>query len=115
MYLSIEDSSGRMKMDGSEFLEVAWDLVTGEREADWRSAVSRAYYAVFHVARRLLFQCGFSVPHADQAHAYVWRRLSNSGHPDVDNAGQNLSYLRGVRNEADYDLDRTIFHREASI
>ena len=49
-------------------------------------AVSRAYYAAIHVARLLLGQCGFGVPRGDQAHAYLWLRLSNGQHPDLANA-----------------------------
>jgi uncharacterized protein (UPF0332 family) len=93
-------------MNPQEFLDVADDLMVGVREGDWRSAVSRAYYAAFHVARMLLRQAGFLVPHADQAHGYLWLRLSNSGHPDVQQTGTDLKELRRIRNWADYDLDR---------
>ena len=41
-------------MDEREFLKVALSLLAGASEADWRSAVSRAYYAAFHVARNLV-------------------------------------------------------------
>jgi uncharacterized protein (UPF0332 family) len=91
-------------MNGREFLEVAADLSSGEREGDWRSAISRAYYGCFHVARQLLQECGFQVPRGDQAHAYLWRRLSNSGHTDIVAAGRQLNQLRNDRNWADYDL-----------
>jgi uncharacterized protein (UPF0332 family) len=37
-------------MNPHDFLEVANEWLTGIREAEWRSAVSRAYYAAFHVA-----------------------------------------------------------------
>jgi uncharacterized protein (UPF0332 family) len=94
-------------MNPREFLDVADDLATGMREADWRSATSRAYYAAFHVARLLLKHCGFAVPRADQAHAYVWLRLSNCGHPVLSKAGTDLRDLRTSRNRADYDLDLT--------
>ncbi len=80
-------------MDETGFLKVADTLSMGETEADWRTAISRAYYAAFHKARRLLQQGGFSVPRADKAHAYLWRRLSNSEHPDVNNAGRDLTHL----------------------
>lgn len=92
-------------MDETGFLDVADDLSSGSREADWRSAISRAYYAAFHKARWLLRRNGFTVPRGDQAHAYLWRRLSNSGHPDVNRVGQSLNEMRGVRNTADYDFD----------
>jgi uncharacterized protein (UPF0332 family) len=95
-------------MNPRDFLDVADALIEGSSEAEWRSAVSRAYYAAFHIARQLLRQCGFQVPEADQAHAYLWLRLSNCGHPDVQNAGHELKELRTARNWADYDLDRPL-------
>jgi uncharacterized protein (UPF0332 family) len=87
-----------------EFLDLADELLGGTREGDWRSAVSRAYYAAFHVARLLLDGCGFAVPHGEQAHRFLWLRLSNAGHPEVSQAGVDLEYLRRARNRADYDL-----------
>ena len=95
-------------MNPRDFLDVADALVTGDTEAEWRSAVSRAYYAAFHVARRLFQDCGFAVPRADAAHGYLWLRLANSGHPDVQNTGVHLNNLRRVRNQSDYDLDSTL-------
>jgi hypothetical protein len=59
-------------MSPREFLEVADEWATGTREAEWRPAVSRAYYAAFHGARAVLQQAGFVVPQGDQAHAYLW-------------------------------------------
>ncbi len=91
-------------MNARDFLEVAGEWAAGAREAEWRSAVSRAYYAAFHIARGLLQDCGFVVPEGDQAHAYLWLRLANAGHPDVRRAGNDLSFLRRNRNWADYDL-----------
>jgi hypothetical protein len=91
-------------IQGRAFLDVAWELLAGLGEADWRSAAIRAYYAGFHVARQLFDICGFKAPDGDRAHAYLWLRLSNSGHPDVNNAGLSLNHLRGKRNLADYDL-----------
>ncbi len=100
-------------MNPRDFLDVADELAGGLREADWRSAASRAYYAAFHLARAVLRQCGFSVPQGEQAHVYLSLRLANSGHPDIVQAGHDLNYLRTVRNRADYDLDRSFDHRLA--
>jgi uncharacterized protein (UPF0332 family) len=100
-------------MDETGFLNVADTLSTGGTEADWRSAISRAYYAAFHKARSFLLRCGFQVPRGDQAHAYLWLRLSNAGHPDVMSAGRDLNHLRGLRNLADYDFDTPIEQLEA--
>ena len=45
-------------MAGPDFLPLAGRLVAGTTEPEWRTAVSRAYYAAFHVARRLLEDLG---------------------------------------------------------
>jgi uncharacterized protein (UPF0332 family) len=91
-------------MTGHDFLALADVLLAGSTEAEWRSAVSRAYYAAFHVARDLMSGWGFTVPRGDRAHAYLWLRLSNSGDASVEIAGHHLKDLRSARNRADYEL-----------
>jgi uncharacterized protein (UPF0332 family) len=100
-------------MNPRDFLEVADELAAGTREAEWRSAVSRAYYAAFHQTRNVLRQFGFSIPVANQAHAYLWLRLANSGQPDLKQAGADLNNLRSMRNRADYDLEQPFLHAVA--
>ena len=90
-------------MNWRDFLLLATRLAAGSSEADWRTAVSRAYYAAFHVARRLLADLQFIVPRADRAHQYLVFRLSNSGEAAVEQAGRDLETLRRLRNRADYD------------
>jgi hypothetical protein len=97
-------------MNPHDILDLADELSTGIREVDWRTAVSRAYFAAFHVARLFMGRLGFAVPRGDQAHAYLWLRLSNCGHPDVEGAGRDLNELRRLRNWADYDLDQPFAH-----
>jgi uncharacterized protein (UPF0332 family) len=90
-------------MNWRDFLLLATRLASGTTEADWRTAVSRAYYAAFHVARSLFANLNFTVPRADRAHQYLVFRLSNSGEPSVEQAGRDLETLRRLRNRADYD------------
>jgi uncharacterized protein (UPF0332 family) len=90
-------------MNWRDFLVLAARLAAGATEADWRSTVSRAYYAGFHVARRLLADLRFTVPRADRAHQYLMFRLSNCGESVVEQAGRDLETLRRLRNRADYD------------
>ena len=71
------------------------------------------YYAAFHAARLLLRDLGFRTPRADQAHAYLWLRLSNCGDPQLQVAGQRLKGLRGERNRADYDIEQALLHADA--
>lgn len=94
-------------MNGRDFLAAARRQAAGSQESDWRSAVSRAYYAAFHVARDLLAALRFQVPWADRAHNYVYVRLNNGGDPGVVKAAAALFDLRRNRNRADYDIRAT--------
>jgi uncharacterized protein (UPF0332 family) len=91
-------------MNGRDFLPLARSLSNQGTEPARRSAVSRAYYAAFHVARDWLESLGFVVPSADTCHKYLCLRLQNCGDPAVLRAGAKLDALRSVRNRADYDM-----------
>jgi uncharacterized protein (UPF0332 family) len=95
-------------MTGTDFLPLANRLATSPSEAEWRTAIGRAYYAAFHVARQLLEELGFRVPKADRAHAYLSMRLNNCGDTPMQQAAADLHSLRSLRNQADYDLQRPI-------
>ncbi len=101
-------------MNGRDFLATARRLANGTDESDWRSAVSRAYYAAFHVARDLLAALRFQVPRADRAHNYLYVRLNNSGVPPVQQAANLLQELRNRRNRADYDLGPAVPRQAAT-
>jgi uncharacterized protein (UPF0332 family) len=90
-------------MNWRDFLSLAARLSTDTEQADWRTAVSRAYYAAFHISRQLLFELNFTVPRADRAHQFLVFRLSNAGEAAVEAAGRDLETLRRLRNRADYD------------
>lgn len=100
---------------GLDFLTLAESWISGATEAEWRSAVSRAYYGAFHAARNLMDDLGFSVPRADRAHAYLWLRLSNCSNAAVSGAGADLNLLRTDRNRADYDVAGTLSRADARI
>ena len=91
-------------MNPRKFLVQARRLAPLKEEEDWRTAVSRAYYAAFHVACELLTGLRISVPNGEQAHGYVWLRLQNCGDAGTQTAGAQLKDLRGRRNKADYQL-----------
>jgi uncharacterized protein (UPF0332 family) len=92
-------------MTGRDFLSLAARLASGTEEADWRTAVSRAYYAAFHTARSLLTELGFAVPREERAHKYLSFRFSNAQVGRAARVGLDLDNLRTERNRADYDLD----------
>ena len=101
-------------MNWRDFLVLAAQLAAGATEANWRTAVSRAYYAAFHVARRLLADLQFTVPRADRAHQYLVFRFSNSSEAVVEQAGRDLETLRRLRNRADYDESPALTQPQAA-
>ena len=63
-------------MNWRDFLTLATRLAGEATEAEWRTGVSRAYYAAFHVARDLFADLQFAVDHgeADLSAAFDWRQ-----------------------------------------
>ena len=99
----------------ADFLVLAESGVTAAGEAEWRSAVSRAYFAAHHRARQFLSDLGFQLPPGDQAHAYLWLRLANCGDPQVRLAGSDLNSLCRDRYQADHHLDITVTQPSALL
>jgi uncharacterized protein (UPF0332 family) len=97
-----------MSFDWSEYLHLAQEL-TGQavtppsQEAKLRSAISRAYYAAFCLARNHLLDKGYPVPTDGRAHKYVPQKFKSR--PDLSHRqiGENLDRLREDRRKADYD------------
>jgi uncharacterized protein (UPF0332 family) len=69
--------------------------------AEYRTAVSRAYYAAHHSARAFLRAVRIQAP---ISHGAVWNALLASQDADVLLAGSDLSTLHADRRKADYDL-----------
>jgi uncharacterized protein (UPF0332 family) len=93
-------------MRPDDFLETADRLTRGTTEGDWRSAVSRAYYGVFHRLRDALLVQGLDVGRGGAAHFNLYSGLHNCGIAQVALVAQGVDLLRAARVWADYDLRR---------
>ena len=94
-------------MTGRAFLGLALDLAAGATEQHRRSAVSRAYYAAYHVARELVQSCDVVAPKRDVHNKLQWclqHAGEKAGNEELAKAGSKLGDLRTERNRADYDL-----------
>ena len=72
--------------------------------ADCRTAVGRAYYAVFNVAADHLRKQGFVVGKGAAAHGEVQKCLSNADDITLAAVASELNKLHTLRNRADYQL-----------
>lgn len=90
--------------DPVDFLHLAKKLISGD-EASLRTAVSRAYYASFLLARDRL---GLSL-RAPEVHRKVIKRMYDRK-PSI---GNTLHLLRHNRNSADYDTKVPLSYADA--
>jgi hypothetical protein len=116
-------------MDAPRFLDLADRLVAAVKSrsglgldsgaAECRSAVSRAYYAAFHVAGEYLEEIGFILVERGPCHKALQFALKASGHGGIVAIGAQLDTLYTERLSADYDLTvpRTegIGHAETTV
>ncbi|MCU0546237.1 MAG: HEPN domain-containing protein [Oscillatoriaceae cyanobacterium Prado104] len=99
-----------MKFDWSEYLNLAQELAASNEEAKLRSAISRAYYSVFCLARNYLRdilqdpRLSRNKTYDINDHQYVADEFifNRSKAKKLIKIGENLSRLRQFRNKADY-------------
>jgi len=83
-----------------DFLGLAEELVARrDDEAAGRTAMSRAYYATFHIGRDYLVRADIPLDRGRNAHVQVQRELRNQS----AQIGQDLELLHFWRKQADYD------------
>lgn len=93
-------------MDWFLYYELAQEWVENDGEAHKRSAVSRAYYAMYCTAKEELMEnmAGYSPPECSSEHKYVWDSYRGDCHPRGTRAiGVLGNRLRRYRNKADYE------------
>ncbi len=115
-----------MRFDWSEYLNLAQELAatnsdsSANNEAKLRSAISRAYYSTFCLARNYLRDIEkdprLSRKNRDiNEHQYVAEEFIY--HPtkikNIVKIGENLSRLRELRNKADYE--DTMFNLQNAV
>lgn len=100
-------------MHWDEFQRSAERLAQGATEGNWRSAISRAYYAVFHYFRQWMLTHGLDIGRGGQVHNNLYVGLSNCGFAPVAVIGRRFEDLRKNRTDADYDLGTTVSQPDA--
>jgi len=82
--------------------------------AEFRTAISRAYYAAYHSARDFLTGLGINPPAGSVGHGKVPIALQNLTDPAIRQAGNTLDTLKGERNRADYALSDPVYNQRAT-
>ncbi|MCR4433928.1 MAG: HEPN domain-containing protein [Caldiserica bacterium] len=96
-----------MSFNWESYIQLADELIAYQKqpsilEAYYRSAISRAYYGVFCIARNFLIKKGISIP-KENTHKFVREQYTNSSNWLEKKIGTDLSRLLLDRKNADYD------------
>lgn len=96
----------------TKYLDVAKELagqpVNAEvsKEARLRTAISRAYYAVFQTLKEYLLEKGETPSYKKNVHEWVKERFDLPGNNTIQQRiADDIDQLRKRRNSADYDAD----------
>ena len=99
-------------MDPRNFMDVAHGLLgVASKEAHLRTSISRSYYAQFLSIRDRLIITGFSLPKTNE-HRAIIDELNRRGQTKL---GARLNNLRQQRRKADYEMDKKIIHKDATL
>ena len=90
------------RFDWGGFLALAEELALRQDEASKRTAISRAYYCVFHHALVLVESESMAIPKTGAAHDAVWDILMKAGgrRRQIGDSGRGLRTMRRI---ADYE------------
>jgi uncharacterized protein (UPF0332 family) len=88
--------------DWSQYLILADELAKRPEESALRSALSRAYYYVYHLALQRAQANGFTISSDEGTHKQLWRNFNGSPEPDCRKLGEIAMRLKEKRERADY-------------
>lgn len=94
-----------MSFDWKEYVYLAEELLTRDEESSFRSAISRAYYGAFCIARNRKSYKNYT---GSDVHWKVINEYKNSRDKNERNIGRILDKLRKSRNDADYNEDKPV-------
>src|SRR5262249_15285136 len=91
-----------MPFDWTEYARLAEELRARDDEASSRTAISRAYYSVYHQARSYILDEGLPLSKYDSSHKADWNRYRDLG-GSCRAVGITGDRLHDNRTQADYD------------
>src|SRR5688572_16911912 len=104
-------------MNGIDFLPVAAKLSSdpASNEAEWRTSAGRSYYALFNHVLETLESIRPLFAQDPSDHTRAVKYLKSMSVRDLKSVGQDLSDLRIVRNQADYEMGSVVSHPQCQL
>jgi hypothetical protein len=89
--------------DWPDYLTLADELAKRTEEYCLRTAISRAYYYAYHLARKRVIDNGFIIVRGGDTHKQVWEKFDNSPEWACKKLHSLAKILKDKRQQADYD------------
>ena len=89
--------------DWTGYNALATELAARADEASRRSAISRAYYYVYHLALARASNNGFQILPGEGSHKQLWRNYSDSPEANCRKLAEIAKRLKERRKRADYN------------
>jgi len=87
-----------------DYLELAIELSTRAEESCLRTAISRTYYFVFHLARQRILDNNFPIARGENSHRQVWEKFQKDPDPRCQKLYFTAQKIQDRRKRADYDI-----------
>jgi hypothetical protein len=91
------------EFDWFQYFRLAEELAKRTDDSALRSALSRAYYYVFHLGLQRAQKNGFTFSDSEGTHKQLWRIFKLSPEPDCQKLGEIAGRLKEKRRRADYE------------
>jgi len=93
-----------MAFDWPDFLTLADELSQRPEEGCMRTAISRSYYYVYHLARQRIIANQFPLVRGGDTHKQVWEKFENDPDYRCKKLYELAKKLHDKRRQADYEL-----------
>jgi len=101
-------------MNPVDFLKIAEQFHVSKVEAERRTSIGRSYYALYNQLLAALSSQGVSFERED-SHGRLVYYLINCPPLKARTIGEDLKTLRNHRNDADYDMAKSVNARESEF
>lgn len=91
--------------DWPDFLTLAEELAARPEEHCQRTAIGRAYYYAYHLARQRVVDNEFIITKFEDSHKHVWEKFSGSPDFRCKKLYDLAQILKDKRQQADYDAN----------
>jgi uncharacterized protein (UPF0332 family) len=87
-----------------DYLTLANELSIRSEEYCLRTAISRTYYFVYHLARQRILDNGFPIARGENAHRQIWEKFENDSDWRCKKLYFTAKKLQDKRQKADYEI-----------